>query len=301
MLVHIDTDMGVDDGLALVAASHLQGVVVHAVSTVFGNVPVEIATRNALLFRSLLGADWPVFEGAAGPPDGRALSAGHIHGDDGLGGATACGEIEAAVEAMSRLRAVALSDMKPAPDGRVILLAIGPATNVPALIQRYGRASVDRVVLMTGVFFDRGNISDTAEFNAACDPAALREVVAVGLPTTLVPLDVCRKVQLARRTVQDYAARDPSPLMQLVAGSHMAYMDHYRDCEAIDGCLPHDTVALLAAVYPDRFFSLKGQVSVDMGDGTTRFDEDPGSNVEVVTGGDLAWIRRFLERLEVPA
>ena len=40
---HIDTDMGVDDGFALALADTLLRDV-HSVSTVFGNVSVEIAT-----------------------------------------------------------------------------------------------------------------------------------------------------------------------------------------------------------------------------------------------------------------
>lgn len=285
MRLHIDTDMGVDDGLALVAASRLPGVEIAAVSTVFGNVGLPVATRNALLFRSLLGACWPVLEGAAAPSEGEVRDATHVHGDDGLGGATKSFDTIALGEA------AALAGFRPEP-GPVVLLGIGPATNIPALIERYGGA-VERIVLMSGAVFDRGNITETAEFNAICDPAALRAVLACGVPTTLVPLDICRKVQLARQTVQAYPA---SPLMRLVIESHMPYMDRYRGWEGIDGCLPHDTVALLVAAWPERFFTITGRVEVDR-EGRTTFAAEPGATTQVAMGGDLAWVRRFLQTL----
>jgi inosine-uridine nucleoside N-ribohydrolase len=113
---HIDTDMGVDDGLALVVASRLLNSALSAVSTVFGNVPVQVATRNATIFRRLIRPDhkFAIMSGAERASDGHFRDARHVHGDDGLGGATAdlgssfLHQIDARSE-VSRLSAVALS------------------------------------------------------------------------------------------------------------------------------------------------------------------------------------------------
>lgn len=185
MRLHIDTDMGVDDGLALVAASRLPGVEIAAVSTVFGNVGLPVATRNALLFRSLLGARWPVLEGAAGPSEGEVRDATHVHGDDGLGGATKSFDTSA-------LGGVAaLAGFRPEP-GPVVLLGIGPATNIPALIERYGGA-VERIVLMSGAVFDRGNI--TEPLNSM--PSAIRPHSRPCSPVACRPR-WCRSTSVAR-------------------------------------------------------------------------------------------------------
>ena len=286
--------MGVDDGLAFAVAARLPDVRVVAVSTVFGNVGLPTVTRNALLFRELLHADWPVFVGAAGSGRGDPMNAQHIHGDDGLGQVTLDPTLADIVDAASRADTYPLAELR-TPAGPVTILGIGPATNIRTIVERYGREHVAQIVLMTGVFFDRGNVTATAEFNAACDPDALRETIALDLPLTLVPLDVCRKVQLSRETVRDYG--NASPLARVLVGSHRHYMDQYRRWEGIEGCIPHDAVALLAAVYPDRFWRVRGRVDV-ASDGTTRLVSDPRSAVQVVTGGDLLFVRDGLRTLE---
>ena len=299
-MFHLDTDMGVDDGLALLLADKLLAGG-FALSTVFGNVPLPVATRNALLFRELLGRNTTltVVAGADRASDGFSRDARDIHGEDGLGNATSLVDAttlrKISSEPVARLR-----DATPPANAEVVLVGIGPATNIPRLIDWYGRSAVRRIVLMSGVFFDEGNITPTAEFNAHNDPAALNETLARGIPTTLVPLDVCRKVQITRAAMRSLEKVDHSPVARLVVASHMLYMDHYRAWEGIDGCYPHDALALLVALAPDRFYRLRGTVAVDGSDarrGTMTFTPSASSHVEIVTGGDLKWAREMLADL----
>jgi purine nucleosidase len=53
--------------VALIMALRSPSVEVIAITTVAGNVPVELATRNALFTVELSGAEVPVFSGAAKP------------------------------------------------------------------------------------------------------------------------------------------------------------------------------------------------------------------------------------------
>ncbi len=86
---HIDTDMGVDDALALHTANRIFRAALKTVSTVWGNVPLATATRNAMVLRALLPkARFAVVAGAARALDGHVRNAHHFHGSDGLGGAT---------------------------------------------------------------------------------------------------------------------------------------------------------------------------------------------------------------------
>src|SRR4029450_6120780 len=85
--VLIDTDPGIDDALALCLAWGSPGLRVEAITTVAGNVSVELATAKAA---RLLGVARPgprprVARGAAAPLRRPLVTAAHVHGDDGLG------------------------------------------------------------------------------------------------------------------------------------------------------------------------------------------------------------------------
>jgi inosine-uridine nucleoside N-ribohydrolase len=182
----------------------------------------------------------------------------------------------------------------------VTLIGLGPAANIPRLVEIYQPKNIKSIVLMGGAFFDNGNITEAAEFNTFCDPVALRHTMALGIPTTLVPLDVCQKVQLSRATVQSYLQPTSSLLTQLIVQSHMSYMDFYTRDEGFDGCFPHDSVAMMAAAHPEWFYSVPAAVTVDLHDelrGRTRLAVAPHSNIQVVTGGKLKFVREFLNHL----
>ena len=69
----LDTDGGVDDAQALILLL-AHDLVPEAVTTVFGNVGIEAATRNILSVLALCGAgNVPVHAGQAGPLVGRAM------------------------------------------------------------------------------------------------------------------------------------------------------------------------------------------------------------------------------------
>ena len=75
----IDTDPGQDDAVAMLLAFASPEIEVLGVTTVAGNVPLELTTRNALMICELAGrTDVPVHAGAAGPlptvrfPDGES-------------------------------------------------------------------------------------------------------------------------------------------------------------------------------------------------------------------------------------
>ncbi|TMC24423.1 MAG: hypothetical protein E6J34_00510 [Chloroflexi bacterium] len=66
--VILDTDVGIDDALALFLALSSPEIELEAITTVNGNVPVEIGTRNALALLELTGrTDIPVARGCERP------------------------------------------------------------------------------------------------------------------------------------------------------------------------------------------------------------------------------------------
>jgi purine nucleosidase len=303
---HIDTDMGVDDGLALVIGSRMLGSALTAVSTVFGNVPVHLATRNALIFRQLLQPDcrFRIIAGADRASDGYFRDARHIHGEDGLGGATAGLSSSVLYQVQSETDVASLSEVVPnsTADQKVVIIGLGPTTNMIRLVELYGQSNVERIVLMGGVFLDQGNITSYAEFNAHSDPFALRNLLDIGVQITIVPLDICRKIQLSRSTVRSYLDIGQSSLARLIVDSHMKYMDFYNEWEGVDGCFPHDAIAVLVAIVPEWFYQIRARISVDISSerrGKTSMSFDQSSQVSVVFGGALKNVRDLLRTLRI--
>ena len=65
--VLIDTDPGVDDAQAVLFAFASQDLEVVGLTTVFGNVETELATRNALRLLDIADVNVPVAQGAIKP------------------------------------------------------------------------------------------------------------------------------------------------------------------------------------------------------------------------------------------
>lgn len=176
----IDTDPGVDDALALLMAFDDPRHEVVGLTIAAGNVGLEHTLRNALKLREVAGVHCPVFAGAPTPLLHPARDAANVHGRDGFGDigyAPAAGNAEAEHAALAILR---LSHVHA---GRMLLVALGPLTNLalalrldPTLPQR-----VARLVVMGGAVTAHGNITAAAEFNIAFDPEAAHAVFS-GFP-----------------------------------------------------------------------------------------------------------------------
>ena len=63
----IDTDPGIDDAMAIFYAAAAPEIELLGLTTIFGNVTVEMATRNALRLIEAAGLDVPVATGAPVP------------------------------------------------------------------------------------------------------------------------------------------------------------------------------------------------------------------------------------------
>lgn len=86
------------------------------------------------------------------------------------------------------------------------ILAIGPLTNLAQLFEQYPevKKNIHRLFIMGGAVHVRGNVIDAdpgninkyAEYNFYIDPTAAHNVIASGVPITLVPLDLSNSVPL---------------------------------------------------------------------------------------------------------
>ena len=181
----IDTDPGVDDATAIMAAFAHPEARIEAITTVAGNVSLERTTANVCTILDVLEQNVPVYAGCSHPMVGDVVDAGYFHGADGLGDSNyplspRLVEDEHAVNALIRL-----ADESP---GELTLVAIGPLTNValatrldPTLPQKYAR-----LVVMGGSVRGVGNVTTAAEFNAYVDPEAAAVVFDAWPGLTLV-------------------------------------------------------------------------------------------------------------------
>ena len=86
--VWFDTDLGVDDAVALLTLWRLPELELRGISAVAGNVELIHTYANARNICAFVGADYPVYKGADRPLLQEARTAAYFHGENGLGNAT---------------------------------------------------------------------------------------------------------------------------------------------------------------------------------------------------------------------
>ena len=172
----IDTDPGVDDALAILMAFADRGHDVVGLTVAAGNVGLRHTVANALKVCEVAGReDVPVFPGAAAPLLHPAPHAAFVHGNDGLGDTA---YVPAAHAAEDEHAALAILRLSHAHAGRLLLVALGPLTNI-ALALRLDPTLPERVarfVVMGGAVTGHGNMTPAAEFNIYFDPEAAHVV-----------------------------------------------------------------------------------------------------------------------------
>jgi purine nucleosidase/pyrimidine-specific ribonucleoside hydrolase len=258
--VLVDTDPGIDDALALFLAWGLPGLRVEAISTVAGNVPVDLATVN--VFR-ILDAARPahrprVARGAATPLRRSLVTATHVHGDDGLGnldrfrgpdGGPRHGSPRLDLE--MRDGADLILETADRFGEELIVIALGPLTNVALALRRDpGRLrGIGRLVIMGGAVTVAGNVTPAAEFNFHVDPDAAQAVLEGGLPVELVPLDVTRRVTLGRADLDARLLAPRGPRSQFLE-DFTAHGFAFGGTRGDGGITLHDPLAVAVAAFP---------------------------------------------------
>lgn len=195
----MDVDTGVDDAAAIAYALGLEADIV-ACTTVAGNIHIDLTTANTLKVLSLLGGeDVPVFRGASRPLVKPFQDAAHVHGGNGLGGV----EIGEALADEADLTApeaiIAYADEF---DGELTIVATGPLTNIAMALSLRPRIvhQVRRLVVMGGSYFNPGNVTPVAEFNAWADPDAAQQVLNADWQEVIaIGLDVTHQVAITRK------------------------------------------------------------------------------------------------------
>ena len=187
----IDTDCGSDDAVAIIMALKSSEVKVEAITTVCGNVPLHLATLNALMTIEVgNGQKPPLYVGATKPLMGDLVTAVNVHGNDGMGD---CDLIHPSLQPEKEHAVDAILRIVNAYPGEVELVAIGPATNIALAIMKdpITMKKVKHIYTMGTSGFGRGNTTPVAEFNVYVDAEAYSVMLSSKIPITIIGFDVC--------------------------------------------------------------------------------------------------------------
>lgn len=266
----LDCDTGIDDTMALLYAALHPDIELLAVGSVWGNVDIDLATRNCLHTLAMVGrTDVPVAKGAAGPSNGGSAEfAYHVHGEDGQGNAGTGVTVGSAANLTAAEQLIQVARTHP---GQVEIVAVGPLTNValalglcPELV-----SLVRGVTIMGGAANAPGNVTELAEANVWHDPEAAAAVFNADWHLTMVGLDVTMRTTLDEGhrsrlseggTIGQYMAR--------ILDFYFAFFASTAFGER-RGCL-HDTMAVAVAagtLVPALAPTLRASVNVNEGIG----------------------------------
>jgi purine nucleosidase len=262
-----DTDIGIDDAMALLFALCSPELALEGVTTVFGNATVDNCTRNALAVLELGNRpDVPVARGADRPLlrsyRGRGPTA---HGENGLGNVAMPPPQARPLETPA---AQFIVERIVAAPGQISLVAVGPLTNLALALRlepRLARAA-RQVIVMGGAATVGGNATPAAESNVYNDPESASVVFSAGWPLIMVGLDVTTQVTMDENYLTRLAAIH-TPLTGFIAAVAAFYSQSHRRRYGVSGLLVHDPSAVAYAVDPTLFETRMLHVVVDTTDG----------------------------------
>jgi purine nucleosidase len=288
----LDCDPGIDDALAIAFATASPAIDLLGLTTVAGNVELAKTTANALAVAAFVGAaDVPVTAGSAAPLLRPALSAGHVHGDSGLGGAVLPVPARAAED--GHAIDFIIKRLAAAP-GEITLVATGPLTNIGLALRREPRiAGWAKDFVIMGGSASRGNVSHAAEFNIWADPEAAAIVFGAGWTVRMIGLDVTLRARATAAVQEKMGA-----LGALGSELLLPAIAQYRDSQDTTGEPPvHDVCAIVSIADPAVFSYTPALVQIEThgtltsGMTVTEFSPAAGRNALVGTGinADRFW------------
>lgn len=282
--VIIDTDPGLDDAVAILFALASGRFDVLGLTTVAGNIGLERTTVNACSLLSVMGrSDIPVISGAATAPMRENIDAIVVHGNDGLRGVLLpAPAVSHQTNAVSWLAKTLITE----PSGSIDILALGPVTNIARLIDEHPEAAgrIGHLIVMGGAILEPGNAGPASEFNFASDPEATALVLHSDIRTTIVPLDVTRRVRADRAYVEALRGNIAG---DTAAAMLTAYLQDDKTSRPL-----HDPCVMLLALAPELFGIDLYRLSVNLSD-----DSDAGGLTVSETGSPVS----VAMRVDVPA
>lgn len=293
--VIIDSDPGVDDTTALLLSCLDERVDIQLITTVSGNRPVEITTRNMLYVLEKFGFEkHPVAKGAAKPLCRNRKDAAFLHGEEGLGGyrpkkrpTKKCIE-GSAEDNMYRV-------LKKYPN-EITILAFGAHTNTAKLIKKYPDAKglIKQIIFEGGSPYGYKNTKPHISFNISSDPDAFDLILKSGIPLVMVPSELGRReIFLSEKQVEEI--ENSNDFGAFLSKMYEIYWEPgFKDRRIA----MNDSCAYFYLVEPKLFKYLMGDITVDLDDapGKTLINFHKKGKVKVLMKGNRKKAYKILKQ-----
>jgi purine nucleosidase len=260
----IDCDPGQDDAVMLLLALACPDAFdILGITTVAGNVPLDLTQRNARIMCDLAGqTGMPVFAGCAAPLVRPLYTAEDVHGKTGIDGVT----IREPQTPLQDRHAVdfLVETLLDAAEDSVTLVPTGPLTNIAAAIRREPGIlpSIQQIVLMGGAMREGGNSTTSAEFNIFVDPHAADIVLQCGRPVVMAGLDVTHQVLVTPDCLTRLKSQD-SEVARATVGMLEFFNRHDTEKYHSIGAPLHDPCTIAWLLEPDLFQGKDINVAVE--------------------------------------
>ena len=233
------------------------------ITTVAGNVPLDLTQRNARIMCELAErTDVPVYAGCDKPMRHELITAENVHGKTGIDGV----EIYQPAMPLQQRHAVdfIIESLLEAADNSVTLVPTGPLTNIGQAIARQADIlpKIREIVMMGGAMREGGNTTPCAEFNILEDPDAAHIVMHCGRPLTIVPLDVTHQALVSQKRIEQLRQLNTTVGTAIVG--MMEFFNRF-DSEKYgsEGAPLHDPCTIAYLLKPDLFTGKMCNVEIE--------------------------------------
>ena len=265
--VIIDTDPGVDDIAAISLSLYDDFMDIRLITTVNGNKDLETVTRNMMhVLERFERTDIPVAKGEPKAMCRVSPDASFIHQHEGMGGYIPPKEVESKPFRTDGVEA--MYETVKQYQGNVVILSLGPHTNVGTMLQRHP----DAAGMISHIYCEGcapyGKKSEGprwmnyVSFNASSDPEAMNIVFNSGIPITIIPSRMGR--ELANFTEEEVMEiKQINRVGYFFFQMYSGYWEHNYPDRRI---ATNDTCACLAFRYPKLFKTKKAIFTINTTD-----------------------------------
>jgi inosine-uridine nucleoside N-ribohydrolase len=293
-------DPGIDGAFALALALLDPELEVLGIAATAGNVDARQATQNVqTIVEQVDPPRWPRLGSAL--PIEYELDGVRLHGAGGLGGVSLPFAELHRPHSSDKL----IIDLVRQYPKDVTVITMGPLSVLAYAFDRDPELPtlIKRLICLGGAWREPGNATAVAEFHFYCDPTSARQVLKSGVPLTLMPLDVTRKLLFSPTDLLELPApesRTSRFLRQIIPFGIGATSNLY----GIEGFHLKDVLGVVALSLQHALTTKPMVVDVEtrgeLTKGMSVIDARPGrkenTNVELAVDVEVKAVRGYITR-----
>ena len=307
----IDTDPGIDDAYAIIAALQNPDLDVLGITCVCGNKGLDITVTNALRLTQLLKKEILVYKGAITNLSSLRsnkidpIDADKVHGSDGLGNTnlpydTHNLSLQSAVDFIIETIAQYPNEVE--------ILALGPLTNLALCIEENEEVmKKTKAIYSMGGGIKRGNITPFAEFNYYYDELATALVfdkLQAYVNIYMIGLDATHGTRVDHNDLA-FMMYEDDHIGKLIHDITQVYGNLYYKNYGYLGAVIHDVIAYLYMIEPQIALDVIKDVYIDVKTdqihrGQTVIDKDRQAKANVVMKCDRDLVSRLTIKAILP-